>query len=224
VKNLGGAILFALADGKLMQSGLTQGFSGALSKVNSSLGFNELTFGGMKGDFKVDNGRLEVRNLNVDNSPLGALLLAGKIGFDNTLDLQLTEALPPAASKLVAGPSGALAGQLSKLAPVPGVANASLVPTDKSGRALLYFAVGGLLTSPTFALDVKRMAKEGAAGSAKAALDDALQAKKDEMKAKAQAEKEKLEAEAKAKIEAEKGKAVGEAKKQGRKVLKGLGL
>ena len=47
-RNLTGAVLVALADGKLVQSGLTQEFSGALSKVNSSLGFKQLAFGGLK--------------------------------------------------------------------------------------------------------------------------------------------------------------------------------
>jgi hypothetical protein len=204
-KNLTGAVLVSLADGQLRQSGLTQGFSGALSKVNSSLGFSHLAFGGLKGDVAVENGKLVVKNFSIDRSAVGSLLASGSVGFDNSLDLRLEQALPAAASRLV---SGTRLGGLS------------LVPMDKSGRALLYFAVGGLLHRPTFSLDMKRMAREGAAG--------ALGRKQDEAKAKVLAEKERLEAEARAKVEAEKKRlqeqAEQEAKKAGKKVLKSLGF
>jgi hypothetical protein len=232
VDNLTGDLLFALTDGKLLQSGITQGFSGALSGVASSLGFRDLTFGSLKSDFKIQKGKLLVNDFRLDSSPVGDLLAVGAVGFDNALDLNLTQALPPAVSKLVAGPAGALSGQLSKFAPG---AKTSLVPTDKSGRALLYFAVAGTLSRPSFSLDAKRMAQEGVAGSAKAVLGEALNQKKAELKAKADAEKERIQAEAKAKLEAEKKKleekaeaekkkAGEEAKKQGKKVLKNLGF
>ena len=229
--NLSGTVLAALTDGKIMESGLTKNLSSALSKVNSSLGFKELAFSELKADLKVENGNLWVRDFHVQASALGGAQASGKIGFDNALDLNLTQSLPPGVSKMVGGATGALTGQLAKLASVPQLANASLVPMDKSGHALLYYLVGGTLTQPTFSLDAGRMAKEGT-GNAKSALEDALRQKQNELKARAEAEKQKLEAEARARIEAEKKKAVDKAKteganqvkQQGKKLLKNIGL
>jgi hypothetical protein len=122
----------------------------------------------------------------------------------------------------------ALLGQLQKFA--PGVAGASLFPTDNQGRALLYYNVGGDVSSPKFSLDAKRMASEGGANAASSAARAALAARAAE-------ERAKLEAAARAKLEAEKKvlqdkaaaeskklqeKAAAEAKKQGKKVLEGL--
>ncbi len=220
--NLTGTVKMEVVDGKIMESSLTKSLSGALASVSSALGFRQLTFGDMKGDFAVEQGNLLVKDFRIESSPVGSLQAAGKVGFDNALDMQLTQALPPGVSKLVGGASSTLTGQLAKLASVP-AANVSLVPMDKSGHALLYFLVKGTVTQPAFSLDAPRMAREGA-GSAKAALADALKQKENELKARAEAEKQKLEAEARARAEAEKKKAVNEVKKQGKKVLKNLGF
>ena len=161
-------------------------------------------------------------------------MAAGTIGFDNTLDLTLESHLPPGLSSSLTGATGALASEVAKLSKVPALGNASLVPVDKAGRAVVYFLVGGTLAKPSFSLDAKRMASEATSG-AKSAIGDALQKKKDELKAQANAEKDKLEAQAKARADEEKKKleaaadeqkkkASEEAKKQGKKVLKGLGL
>src|SRR5690606_9248785 len=149
------------------------------------------------------------------------------IGFDNALNLQLTQALPKNASTLVGGAGNAVLNQLQKVA--PGVPDGSLVPTDRQGRALMYYTVRGTVSDPAFALDAQRMAAEGAgaaAGAARAAL-----------KARAAEEKAKVEAAARARLEAEQvrvreaaaaekkkleDKAAAEAKKQGQKLLEGL--
>jgi hypothetical protein len=96
-------------------------------------------------------------------------------------------------------------------------AGGSLLPTDASGRAMIYYRVRGEVTRPSFGLDAQRMAKEGAAGAAAVSAKEALQAR-------AQAEKEKLEAQAKERLEAEKKKAKEEGVKKGKKVLKDLGF
>jgi uncharacterized protein involved in outer membrane biogenesis len=234
VDNLIGKINFALLDGKLMETGLVKGLSDALGKVNKSLAFHDFTFSNFKTDLEAVGGKLLVKDCSISESVVGAIMAVGTIGFDNTLNLTLESHLPAGLSSTVAGASGALASEVAKLSKIPALGNASLVPMDKAGRAVVYFLVGGTLAKPSFSLDAKRMAGEATSG-AKSAIGDALQKKKDELKAQANAEKEKLEAQAKAradeekkKVEAaaeeQKKKASEEAKKQGKKVLKGLGL
>lgn len=232
--NLMGKINFALLDGKLMETGLVKGLSDALGKVNKSLAFKDFTFSNFKTDLEAAGGKLLVKDCSISESVVGAIMAVGTIGFDNTLNLTLENHLPAGLSSAVAGASGALASEVAKLSKIPALGSASLVPMDKSGRAVVYFLVGGTLAKPSFSLDAKRMAAEATSG-AKSAIGDALQKKKDELKAQVSAEKEKLEAQAKAradeekkKIEAaaeeQKKKASEEAKKQGKKVLKGFGL
>ncbi len=243
--NLTGKIAFALTDGKLVESGFVKGLSDALSKYSKSLAFHDLAFSSFKSDLEASNGKLLVKDANISESIVGAVLAAGAIGFDNTLNLNLESHLPPGASGALAGASGALSSELSKLPGASALAGASLVPMDKAGRAIVYFLVGGTLAKPTFAVDSKRMVSE-ASGGAKNALNDALQKKKDELKAQANAEKTKLEGQAKAKAdsakaqvqaaadaekkkaaaaaEEQKKKATDQAKQQGKKVLKGIGF
>lgn len=237
-QNLTGAILFLLADGKILQTGLTSGLSGAMNKAHSSLGFKDMTFGLFKLDLAAENGRLLVRDAKVNESPVGMITAKGSVGLDNTLALQIDQALPPAASKAVLGTTGAVSSTVAKMAGVAELGQVGLFPKDAQGRALLYYAVGGTVTNPDYKLDVKRMATEANAG-VKSALSAAVDAKKAELKAKLDAEKEKLEAQAKAKAdsvrqaleakaEAEKQKAVEGAKSkvkdEAKKKLKGLGL
>lgn len=243
--NLTGDIDFGLFDGKVLETGLIRGLSDGLSKVSKSLSLRDLSFSQFTGNLEAQAGKMVVKHVNIDNSPVGSLAALGHIGFDNTLNLTIENHLPAEISKQVAGASGALASELSKAVKIPGLANASLVPMDKAGRAIVYFLVGGTLARPTFALDAKRMASEGA-GGAKAALEGELRKKADEVKAQLNAKKDSLEAAGRAKLdeekaklqaqadaekkkleaqaEAEKKKAAEEAKKQGKKVLKGIGL
>jgi hypothetical protein len=243
--NLTGKIAFALADGKLAETPFLKGLSDALSKYSKSLAFREMSFSSFRSDLEAQGGKLLVKHADIDESIVGAVLAAGAIGFDNTLDLNLESHLPAKVSGVLAGAGSALTSELSKLPGAAALGNASLVPMDKAGRAIVYFLVGGTLAKPTFAVDTKRMMAE-ASGGAKNALNDALQKKKDELKAQAAAEKAKLQAQAQAKAdsakaqaqaaleeqkkkaeaaaEEQKKKASEEAKKQGKKVLKGLGL
>jgi uncharacterized protein involved in outer membrane biogenesis len=240
--NLTGEIDFGLFDGKVLETGLIRGLSEGLSKVSKSLSLRDLSFSQFTGNLEAQAGRMVVKHVSIDNSPVGSLAALGHIGFDNTLSLTLENHLPADISKQVAGASGALASELSKAVKIPGLANASLVPVDKAGRAIVYFLVGGTLARPTFALDTKRMATEGV-GGAKASLEAEARKKLDEAKAQLNARKDSLEAagrarldEEKAKVqakadaerkkleeqaEAEKKKAAESAKK---KVLKGIGL
>jgi len=238
--NLSGPIVFSVTDGKIVGVEWTKSLSASLAKAHSSLGFEQLEFSELKGDLLAENGNLVVRDLSFDSPRAGAGRAAGTIGFDNSLKLQLTQALPPAATAMVTGASNALLGQLQKFA--PGLPGGSLFPSDNQGRALLYFIVDGDLSKPRFALDAKRMASEGSGNAVKAsaqkALQDAARKKQEELSARAQEERAKLEAAAKAKFDAEKkrledaaaaekkklsDKAAAEAKKQGKKILEGLG-
>ena len=233
--NLTGLIDFGLFDGKVLETGLIRGLSDGLSKVSKSLYLKDLSFSEFTGRLRAQTGKLLVEHVNIENSPVGALSALGAIGFDNTLNLTIENHLPPALSSAVTGASGALTSELAKVAPkIPGISNASLVPVDKAGRAILYFLVGGTLARPSFAPDYKRMASEGV-GGAKSALEAEFNKKKDELKAQVNAKKDSLEAVARAradeekkkleqKADEEKKKATDEAKKKGKKVLKGLGL
>jgi uncharacterized protein involved in outer membrane biogenesis len=232
--NLVGKINFALLDGKLMETGLVKGLSDALGKVNKSLAFHDFTFSNFKTDLEAAGGKLLVKDCSISESVVGAIMAVGTIGFDNSLDLTLENHLPAGLSSSLAGASGALASEVAKLSKIPALGSASLVPMDKSGRAIVYFLVGGTLAKPSFSLDAKRMAGEATSG-AKSALNDAFNKKKDELKAQANAEKEKLQSQAKARADEEKKKleaaaeeqkkkATEEAKKKGKGVLKGLGL
>jgi uncharacterized protein involved in outer membrane biogenesis len=247
--NLSGPIVFSITDGRIVGVEWTKSLSGSLAKAHSSLGFEQLAFSALKGDLLAEAGNLIVRDFSFDSQRAGSGRAAGIIGFDNALALQLTQALPPAASKLVAGVGGALLGQLERLAPGSGLAGTSLFPMDKDGRALLYYKVDGEVSSPRFSLDTKRMAAEGSGNTVRSTLEDAARRKQAELAARAMEEKAKLEAEARARLDAEKArlqsaaeaeaqrlkeaaaaekkrledKAAEEAKKQGKKVLEGLG-
>ena len=240
--NLSGPVVFSVADGRIVGVEWTKSLSAALAKAHSSLGYEQLSFSKLKGDLLAENGKLLVRDLSFDSQKAGAGNATGTIGFDNSLALRLTQALPPAASQAIAGAGNALLGQLKQLIPGADVAGASLFPTDKDGRALLFYSVSGDVTSPRFALDLKRMAAEGSGNAVKAsaqkALTDATRKKQEELTARAQEEKDKLEAAARARIEAEKKalqekataeakslqeKATAEAKKKAKKLLEGIG-
>ncbi len=231
--NLTGKIAFALIDGKLRETGLLHGLSDALGKVSKSLAFHDLTFSSLKADLEAAGGKLLVKDFNISESPIGAVAADGSVGFDNSLALNLESHLPAGASQAVVGAGNALSSEVSKMAGVP-TGNLNMVPTDKAGRAMVYFLIGGILAKPTFALDSKRMASESGKG-AKSALTDVVNKKKAELQAKADAEKTKLAAEAKARADEEKKKvqakvdeqkkaATGAAKDQGKKVLKNLGF
>jgi len=244
-QNLTGNILFMLVDGRILETGLTAGLSGALSKVHSGLGFKELNFGLFKADMEAENGKLLIRDAKIDKSPIGALSTTGFIGLDNSLELKIDQVLPPAASKAVLGVTSAAATSLAKATGITELGQAGLFPRNSQGQALLYFLVAGTTARPEFKLDAKRMAAE-ASGGAKSAISNAIDAKKAEAKARLNAEKEKLENAARAKADsvkqaleakaaAEKQKAVDEAKKaaepakekaksEAKKALKGLGL
>jgi AsmA family len=232
--NLTGKINFGILDGKLMETGLVKGLSDALGKINKSLDFKEFTFSNFKTEMEAAGGKLLIKDCQINESVVGAMAATGTLGFDNTLNLSLENHLPPGLSQAVTGAGSALVSQVAKLSNTPALAGASLVPVDKAGRAIIYFLVGGSLSKPSFGLDSKRMASEAGAG-VKNALSDAFNKKKQEALTKLNAEKDKLESEAKARLELEKQKlqqqvdeqkqkGTEEAKKQGKKVLKGLGF
>lgn len=237
-QNLTGGILFLMTDGKILETGLTSGFSGALSKVNNSLGFKEMVFGLFKADLAADKGKLLVRDAKINSGSVGSVSAKGSVGLDNSLDLQLDQALPAAASKAVLGASSAATSAVAKLAGISEIGQVGLFPKNAQGQALLYFAVVGTVSHPEFKLDVKRMAAEANSG-AKAALSSALDAKKAELKAQFDAKKQELENQARAKAdsvkqalqaqaEAEKKKATDQvkdkAKGEAKKALKSIGL
>jgi hypothetical protein len=211
-----GTARFSVTEGKLVGIAWTRSLSGALAKVHSSLGFQEFNFSAIRGDLALEKGSILVKDFSFDGSRAGSARASGRVGLDNSLNLTLTHTLPVDASKTVAGGSSAVLSQLAKLSGSK-AAGGSLLPTDASGRAMVYYLVRGEVTNPSFGLDAQRMAKEGAAGTAAASAKEALQAR-------AQAEKEKLEAQAKARLEAEKKKAKEEGVKKGKKVLKDLGF
>lgn len=211
-----GTARFSVTGGKLVGIAWTRSLSGALAKVHSSLGFQEFNFSALRGDLALEKGSIRVKDFSFDGSRAGSARASGRVGLDNSLNLTLTHTLPSDASKAVAGGSSAVLSQLAKLSGSK-AAGGSLLPTDASGRAMIYYTVRGEVTSPSFGLDAQRMAKEGAAGAAAASAKEALQTR-------ARAEKEKLEAQAKARLEAEKKKAKEGGVKKGKKVLKDLGL
>lgn len=229
---------FSVREGRLVGIEWTKSLSASLAKVHSSLGYSEFKFSELKGDLTLEDGKLLVRNFDFSAPRIGSALAQGVIGLDGKLNLELTQALPADVSKAIAGGSAAA---LDRLARASGVAlpSGSLLPTDASGRGLLYYAVGGELAKPAFSLDAKRIAREGAAGAAKTALQDALKQKEAEARARLEAERAKLEDAARARVDAEKArldaerkrvqdslkkKAEEEARKKGKKVLKDLGL
>ena len=228
--NLTGKIAFAMLDGKLMETGLVKGLSDGLSKYSKSLAFHEMTFGSFKADMEAKAGKLLIKDASITETVVGSILALGAIGFDNSLDLNLETHLPAAVSAVLAGPTGALTSGLSHLPGASALAGTNVVPTDKAGRAIVYFLIGGTLAKPTYNMDAKRMAAEGM-GGAKKAMDDALakqkaelaaaaKAKTDEAKAKFDEEKKKAEVVA----EEQKKKATEAVKDKGKKVLKGLGF
>lgn len=234
MNNLTGVVNLVVNEGKVANTGLVKGFSSNLAKVNKSLAFQDLSFSNFKLNLQAAGGKFLVKEARIHESPVGGISALGTIGFDNTLDLVLENRLPQALSKQLSGASTALATGAAQATGIAGLGNISVFPKDAEGRVLLYYAVGGLLSAPTFALDQGKMAK-GAKQQAEDALRAELKAKEAELRARAEAEKQKLETEARARVDAEKKKveervgeekkkASEEAKKRGRDALKGIGF
>ncbi|MFC1584908.1 AsmA family protein [Fibrobacterota bacterium] len=235
--NLTGLIYVKIHDGKLIGVRMAQGLNDAIGsiqekvKMGKKIDLGTFTFSKLDATFEAKDGKLIVKHCELDDSPAGSLNLTGNVGFDTKLDLLLENHLAPILSKPILSAQKKLQGAASGVASkVPGVGDAAkavagsvaLIPEDKSGRAIAYYAMTGTVGDPKYSVDFKRMQQE-ASGSAKEEAKEALKAAADaklkEAKAKLDAEKKKLmdaakqkEAEARAKIEAEKQKL--EAKKK----------
>ncbi len=212
INNLTGTINAALFDGKIAQTSLVKGLGSSMSQLSKALTFDEMTFTKLDVILLVENGSLLVKDFQIPNSIVGQLSALGKIGFDNSLDLNLEQHLTAAQSRMVLGASSALSGAAAKATGIGAFASVSAIPKDAQGRAIVYYIVGGTLTKPKFALDGKRMA--GDAGSqVKAAAMEALDREKQKLKAELDAKTRAFKNEAQAKIDAEKQKLEAEKKK-----------
>lgn len=231
VNNLTGPVSVSVRQGKLMgskiASSITSGvtdFEIAGRKVLKDVvkfDANDITFSDLSASLEAKDGKLLVKDFQIDAGGLGKLALDGGIGFDGSLNLgvkntftatmsQKLESLVGGAQKAVANLAGkALGGVGASVA--NGINSVSLYPKDEGGNALFFLGLGGTLTSPKASIDKPRMTSalassnknSAAAANPVADLKANVTAKIDNAKAQAQAaldaKKKELEAQAAAK-------------------------
>jgi len=237
--NLNGPISARVTQGKLVGSkiagSITDGVAGfeiAGRKVLKDVvkfDLNNMQFKDLHADFEAKNGKLLVKDFQMDAGGLGALALNGGIGFDGSLDLGVQNTFTAEMSKkldgLVGGAQKAIAGAAGKAlgglgsGVAAGIGAMSLYPKDGAGNALFFLGLQGSLTSPKAQIDKPRMASALASSNknatspatdlkanvtaklndAKAQAQAALDAKKAELEAQANAKKAELQAQADAK-------------------------
>ncbi len=212
--NLVGNIYVEIHDGKLMGvkmlEGLTKGIEAIQDKVKTGKRINLGDFTFKKFDITMEarDGQLIIKDCHIDESPAGSLSVLGTVGFDTTLNLTLENHLSKQLGDPILGAQKKVQGTVSKLVGKIGEAVGgmiSIVPVDKNGNAVAYYAIGGTLTDPSFSVDFKRM-RQVASGDAK----DKVQVEKESFKpeteatVKTQTEKIKQETTNKTKDEAKK--------------------
>ncbi len=198
-------------DGKLAKAGLVEEFAKTISQLSSDLDFEELNFQELFMAMEVKDQKVHVKDLKLNLPALGLMDFQGTVGFDGKLDLPVAHRLQKEASQALLGVESNITSQLANLVNIPELKEASLMPQDDQGRALLYYQVTGSASSPKFSLDSKRM--KGAVKSQTDKIEATLRAQEAALKQKLEAEKQRLEAEARAKIEAEKKRLEAEKKR-----------
>jgi hypothetical protein len=249
--NLAGKIYVKIQDGKLVGVKILEGLNKSIDaiqdkvKIGKRINLGEFTFKKFDMTLEVRDGQLIVKDCQIDQSPVGDLSALGTVGFDTKLNLtlenhmskQFSDPILGAQKKVqgtVSGAAGKVAGKLGEAAG----GMISLVPQDKNGNAVAYFAIGGTLTDPSFTVDFKRMQQE-ASGDAKAKAQAEIDNLKAQAEAKVKAEldakkkaaeeainKQKAEAEAKVKAQTEriKQETTNKAKEEGKKALRKFGF
>ncbi|KPJ73863.1 hypothetical protein AMJ52_02935 [candidate division TA06 bacterium DG_78] len=115
-----------------------------LIKLLSWLGlkdYKEVKFDNMICNFKIDNGRGQIKDWTLSSS-IGDFLTNGTIGLDGKLNLMVTSTLKKNQSNIVKKYHGDW-----------------LFPFDKNGRAIIDVIVSGTLSSPQFNLDRDKIKK-----------------------------------------------------------------
>ncbi len=247
--NMTGDIYAGVLNGELKNVGVISSLSSNLTKLHKSLSFKGFTFSKLDMDLEARDGKMIVKHLDIEKSPVGKMDFGGSVGFDNSLDLTVTQTLTGSQSKMLAGAQSKGKDALAKAAGTSAFNNISAFPQDKKGNVLLYHLFGGLLSAPKYmGMDKEKMGasvKDQAKEALKAKLDKekakameklnaekakaaaAVDAKKKAAQAKLDAEKAKLEAQKKAaeeKAKEEKRKAEEKAKEKAKEeAKKGLG-
>jgi|GEM_PF-1503164 len=226
--NLSTRITMNIDQGRLMNTGFVGGLSKIASKASKDLSFSDLYFSKLDGVLEVREGSLLVKHLGLENTPVGGLQLQGSIKPDATLNLELDNALPKEASMLLAANTQQVKGFLSALPVVGGaLTQFDVLPTDEKGRIHMYYKVTGPVSQPKFGIDGSRVLsgqadmKNKLAASLKAKIEAEKQkllgeakAKKEEIEKRLQAEKDALVSKAQAEKAAAEAKVKEEANKQ----------
>jgi uncharacterized protein involved in outer membrane biogenesis len=212
--NLVGNIYVKINDGKLTGVKMLEGMNKAIDtiqdkvKIGKRINLGDFTFKKFDITMEARNGQLIIKDCRIEESPAGALSVLGTVGFDTTLNLTLENHMSKQLGDPILGAQkkvqGTVSGAAGKLAGSIGAAASSMisvVPVDKNGNAVAYYAIGGTLTDPSFSVDFKRMQQE--------ASSDA---------------KDKAEAEVKAQTEKIKQQTTNKAKDEVKKALKKFGF
>jgi hypothetical protein len=224
VNHLSGPINASITGGRLVGSNIAKSLNESLSsakvgavdlgkvlKDQIKLDFSNMSFNDLSIALEAQNGKLLVKNFDMKAGALGTLLVNGTVGFDGALDLALDNAL-----------STSVSGKIKS-----NQVMAAIAPQNKAGNVMLYFNIGGTLSSPKVTLNTTKMASgvnniaDALKDKAKAAVDEAkakAQAAIDDATAKAEAaaraKAEELKAQAQKKADEVKAKAEAAAKKK----------
>ena len=250
MENLNGRIDFLTRNGKITGGSFVDGYNQAAQAIPGVKEMKEVTFNKFESVIEVVNGDLQVKHMDIKESPVGFLGLTGTIKLDGNVDLTLENHLPKWISSPILKQQSAGSSALSSLTGKVGfqVDPGMGFQTNNKGEVLAYFGIKGSLNDPSFTIAKKTFGKSPSAAASnlvaeqkaklnkelqkqKAAAKAKLDAEKAKTKARIKAEKEKalkkkreLEAKAKAKAEKEKKKAKDKAKQGIKDGLKKFGF
>lgn len=166
--------------------------------------YKELNIKGVKIDFKVENGRIDVKPFDVKVGPL-KMTTGGSTGFDQTLDYDIAMQVPRSELGMANDALNKALGGLS----------AKGVNLQMSDMVNIDVDVLGTVMSPVVTTNFKKLANNTAdALKDRAKQEFDVRKKELENKAKAEADKVKAEAEAKVRAEQERLRNEAEARKK----------
>ena len=175
----------ALADGKIVNfpavAALTSKASGLFPSIPDT---KELAFKTLTIQAQLVDGKVLIKDLQMDGSNLGLVQANGTVGVDQSLDMRVDTHLPAGASSLMQSGAGSALSSL-------GLPGGSPLPQDAQKRVVLSWNVKGTVADPSVSPDLPRISSL-AKGVASALASEAKA--RAEKEAKDQADKLKAQA------------------------------
>ncbi len=175
----------ALSDGKIVNfpaiAALTSKANGLFPSIPNS---KELAFKTLTIQAQLLDGKVLIKDLQVDGSNLGLVQANGAVGVDQSLDMHVDTHLPSGASSLMQSGAGSALSSL-------GLPSGSPLPQDPQKRVVLSWNVKGTVADPSVTPDLPRISSMAKGVASALAAEAKARAEKE---AKDQADKLKAQA------------------------------